>query len=623
MCGIAGVVNFDGTKVNNDNLISASNLMKQRGPDVEGIWSENNCGLAHRRLSILDLSPLGNQPMISSNERFVIAFNGEIYNFQDIKNKLGNEADYLKGHSDTEILLEAWSKWGIDTLDMLDGMFAFSIWDRKLNKMIAARDRMGEKPYYYFWDNKTFAFSSRPKPLFKLSTKIKKDYDQQALRYFLESGYIPAPNSIHRDLKKLPAAHYLEVDQSGMTIKRYWSSFEIDTDQSLNKRNEKELLDELDELLFDSVEKRMVSDVPIGAFLSGGIDSSIIVAMMSKINKNPIKTYTIGFNEKKYDESEHAEKVANYLGTEHSCENLKVDDLLKLLPKFLDEYDEPFFDSAAFPTLAVSRLASQTIKVNLTGDGGDELFGGYHYYRIAKALNPLHKLPKTLKTMLSSFIGLLPQHQMQLVSKAISQDNSARSFAFTRSIAKDFRNVLSGDVLNKTDGLLDLFSETASYFPKNMHPSEQAMRLDANFTMNDDYLQKTDVATMAYSLEARAPLLARDIIEWAMKLPIKWKVRFFTNKYLLRKLAYRHIPKEIMDRPKRGFGVPIDAWLRGPLSDWSFKRINDPEYFKNLPLDQSAVVNLFRIHQSGRRDVHPLLWAVLMLLEFNIRVDQD
>ena len=623
MCGIAGIVNFDGNKVNNDNLKSASDLMKQRGPDVEGIWLENNCGLAHRRLSILDLSPLGNQPMISSNERFVIAFNGEIYNFQEIKDKLGNQAKYLKGHSDTEILLEGWSKWGIDILDMLDGMFAFSIWDRKLKKMTAARDRMGEKPFYYFWDNKTFAFSSRPKPLFKLSSKIRKDYDQQALRYFLESGYIPAPYSIHIDLKKLPAAHYLEVDQSGISIKRYWSSFELDTDHSLAKSNEGQLLDELDDLLFDSVQKRMVSDVPIGAFLSGGIDSSIIVAMMSKINNDPIKTYTIGFNEKRYDESEHAEKVANYLGTHHSCENLQVNDLLKLLPTFLDEYDEPFFDSAAFPTLAVSRLASQNIKVNLIGDGGDELFGGYHYYRIAKVLHPIYKLPRPLKKMLSSSIGIFPQHQMQLVSKAINQEDSARSFAFTRSIAKDFRNVLNRDVLHETDGLLDLFSKTASNFPKNIHPAEQAMRLDANFTMNDDYLQKTDVATMAYSLEARAPLLSKGIVEWAMKLPVKWKVKFFTNKYLLRKLAYRHIPKQIMDRPKRGFGVPIDGWLRGPLSDWSYKRINDPVYFRNLPLDQSAVVDLFTIHQSGRRDVHPLLWAILMLLEFNIRIDQD
>ena len=621
MCGIAGIVNFKENQVSEDRLRSASDLMRQRGPDYEGIWVENNCGLAHRRLSIIDLSPLGNQPMISADGRYVIAFNGEIYNFEELKSKLGSSSALIKGTSDTEILLECWSKWGKDTLDMIDGMFAFTIWDRKLKKLIAARDRMGEKPLYYFWNNQTFAFASRPNPLFELIPDASKEYDHQGLRYFLESGYIPAPYTIHSCMKKLPASHYLEVDESGIKINRYWNSENISTNEAWNKRSEDDLLDELDEILFKSVKERMVSDVPIGAFLSGGIDSSLIVAMMTKINQSPIKTYTIGFEEERYDESSHAKRVADHLGTQHDCENLKVDDLLDLFPVFLNEYDEPFFDSAAFPTLAVSRLASKSIKVNLTGDGGDELFGGYHYYRIAKSLNPLYKLPNALRHSLSHFLGMLPQHQMQLVSKAIIQKDTARSFAFTRSIAKDFRQILGNEILDTTDGLLDLFSLESKKYPDSLHPAEQAMRLDAKFTMNDDYLQKTDVATMAYSLEARAPLLSRSVIEWAMQLPIKWKVRLFENKYLLRKLSYRYIPRTIMDRPKRGFGVPIDEWLRNQLSDWASNRINDKDYYKNLPLDQTAVINLFNIHKSGRRDVHPLLWAVLMLLEFNSRND--
>lgn len=623
MCGIAGIADFKDHQISRENLKRASDLMIERGPDAEGIWVGENCGLAHRRLSIIDLSSSGNQPMISSNERYVIAFNGEIYNFLEIKKDLGTDADNLLGHSDTEILLEAWSKWGVNTLDKLDGMFAFSIWDKKLKKLTAARDRLGEKPFYYYWDGKRFAFASRPKPLFKLIPSISKDYDYQALRYFLESGYVPSPYSIHKELKKLSAAHFIEVDQSGIQVKRYWNSNDIATEESWKKRNEDDLLDELDEILSDAVEKRMISDVPIGAFLSGGIDSSIIVAMMSKKKTNPIKTFTIGFDEKKYDESMHAQNVASYLETDHSCENLQVNDLLKLLPTFLNQYDEPFFDSAAFPTLAVSRLASKSIKVNLTGDGGDELFGGYHYYRIAKVLSPFFKMPKELRSFFSTLTGLLPQHQMQLISKAISKNSSAESFAFTRSIAKDFRNVVDEDILGQTNGMVDLFNIAASELPKGINASEEAMRLDARYTMNDDYLQKTDVATMAYSLEARAPLLAREVVEWGMKLPINWKVKFFSSKYLLRKLAYRYIPRPLMDRPKRGFGVPIDSWLRGPLSNWANERINGKEYFHDLPINQKAVQELFKLHQSGRRDVHPLLWAILMLLEFNIRNNQD
>jgi len=620
MCGIVGRINFDGNSIEQNTLVSASELMHERGPDDKGIWIEKNCGFAHTRLSILDLSSAGSQPMISSNSRYVIVFNGEIYNCLELREDLGGKNFNWKGHSDTEILLEGWSRWGIDLLDKIDGMFAFAIWDRKLQKLTAARDRMGEKPFYYHWDGKIFGFCSRPKPLFKVLPHLSSEYDDQALRYYLESGYVPAPYSIHKAVRKLPAAHYLEVSKNDLKIESYWDPSKIETKISWVKRNQNDLLDELDEILLSTVKQRMISDVPIGAFLSGGIDSSLIVAMMSKINNDPIKTFTIGFKEKAYDESQHAQKVAEHLVTDHYCEDLKVNDLLDLLPSFLHHYDEPFFDSAAFPTLAVSRLASKHIKVNLTGDGGDELFGGYHYYRIAKVLNPFFMLPNGLRNCVSLFSGLIPQHQFKLLSKAIGESNAARSFAFTRSIAKDFRQLLSKDVLNKTDSLADLFENTSEQFPSNLHACEQAMRLDATYTMNDDYLQKTDVATMAYSLEARAPMLGRKVVEWGMKLPTKWKIRGLTNKYLLRKLAYRYIPRQIIDRPKRGFGVPIDDWLRGPLSGWAFERLNNSDYFKGIPINQSAAKSLFQLHQSGRREVHPLLWAILMLLEFNKRL---
>jgi len=296
-----------------------------------------------------------------------------------------------------------------------------------------------------------------------------------------------------------------------------------------------------------------------------------------------------------------------------------VNDLLALFPEFLAQYDEPFFDSAAFPTMAVSRLARQHVTVALTGDGGDELFGGYHYYQIIRYLGYITRLPSGSVQLLSWILSKMPVHNLKLISSALREGNLASAFGFSRSIAKDFQNVLTNELLNRTKSLRNLFEETAESFDSSLHPSEQAMRLDCLFTLNDDYLQKTDVASMAYSLESRAPLLSRKVVEYGMKLPIQFKINGNTSKDLLRKLAYRYIPREIMDRPKRGFGVPIDSWLRNELRDWASDRINDPENFKNLPLQHSAVKTLFDLHQSGSRNVHPLLWAVLVFLEFHAR----
>jgi len=620
MCGIVGRVNFSGEEVGLQRLENAASLITERGPDDSGIWEENGCGLAHRRLSIIDLSEAGHQPMHSSDGRYVCVFNGEIYNFLELRIQLGGDSHTWKGHSDTEILIESWARWGINMLDRIDGMFAFVIWDKRLRKLFAARDRMGEKPFYYHWNGKSFGFSSRPNPLFKLFNQLSTEYDEQALRLFLESGYVPAPHSIHKDIKKLPASHFLEVSESGLEIKRYWDLRTITPETSWKRRSEGDLLDELDEVLVQSVKQRMITDVPFGAFLSGGIDSSLMVAMMGKHTNTPIKTFTIGFEEKAYDESSDAQAVAEYLGTEHHCEHLHVDNLLDLVPDFLHHYDEPFFDSAAFPTMAVSRLARKHVTVSLTGDGGDELFGGYHYYRIAKMLDAFFSMPTWGRSAVAQISGMLPKHNFKLLSAALKESSSARAFAFSRSIAKDFRSILSDDVLQRTYGLRDLFDKAALSFPSGLHGSEQGMRLDALYTLNDDYLQKTDVASMAYSLESRAPMLARSVVEWGMKLPVNWKLHGATNKYLLRKLAYRYIPRNLLDRPKRGFGVPIDGWLRNQLKEWTQERINDPQYFDGLPLKQDAVQSLFALHQSGQRNVHPLLWAVLMLLEFNSKV---
>ena len=618
MCGITGIVDYAGNNISSARLRSASDLISHRGPDADGIYIEQLCGLAHKRLSIIDLSDMGRQPMISSDERFVCVFNGELYNFRELKDEISSFGHTWRGDSDTEVLLEAWRIWGPSSLKKFDGMYAFSIWDKKEKKLFAARDRFGEKPFYYYRNNNLFAFCSRPKPLFELLPEISKKYDEQSLRFFLESGYIPAPRSIYENIQKLPAAHYLVLSSEKLEVIRYWDPNGIHTNHQLRQRNENEIIDELDEIITRSVKNRMISDVPLGAFLSGGIDSSLMVAIMAKHKTSPISTFTIGFDEKAYDESAHSQAVADHIGTEHYCENLQVKDLLYLLPDFLKNYDEPFFDSAAFPTMAVSRLAKKHVSVAITGDGGDELFGGYHYYQIIKYLSLISKLPSLTVKLMSSLLQKAPSHSLKLVSAALKENSNARAFAFSRSIAKDFQEVLDKELLARTIGLKDLFEESAAPIEKILHPCEIAMRLDCQYTLNDDYLQKTDVACMAYSLESRAPLLSKEVIEYAMKLPVNYKIGS-QPKYILRKLLYRYVPKEIVDRPKRGFGVPIDGWLRVELKDWAYERVSDPEYFKDVPLDQKAVKKLFTLHQTGSRNVHPLLWAILVFLEFHGR----
>ncbi len=619
MCGIVGRINFNGNHVDDKHLQIAAESLHHRGPDDVGFWNTEGGGFAHKRLAIHDLTDAGHQPMLSTDGRYVCVFNGEIYNFELLKKSLSSHKSNWRGHSDTEVLLEAWLVWGEGLLDRIDGMFAFAIWDRQKRKLFAARDRMGEKPFYFHTGNGCFGFSSRPSQLFTLFPDLSGDYDEQALRLFLESGYIPAPHSVYQHVKKLPAAHYLIADNNGVEIKRYWNFSDIEPEQSWSHRKEDDLLDELDEILSRNVSMRMASDVPLGAFLSGGIDSTLMVAMMAKQSQSPIKTFTIGFDVKAYDESQHAQMVAEHLNTEHYCEQLQVNQLLDLMPNFLEHYDEPFFDSAAFPTMAVSRLARQHVTVSMTGDGGDELFGGYHYYRIAKMMNPFFSLPDWMRNTVAGLVGGVPKHNFQLMRSALQQSNSARAFAFSRSIAKDFREILDGDLLKRTQSLRDLFEAQAKQFPKGLHASEEGMRLDMQYTLNDDYLQKTDVASMAFSLESRAPILGREVVEWGMRLPVDWKLRGSTNKYLLRKLAYRYVPRSIMDRPKRGFGVPIDSWLRNELSSWAKERIDNPQYYEGLPLQQTAVKELYQLHKSGMRNVHPLLWAIIMLLEFNAK----
>lgn len=616
MCGVVGIVDFRDSIADPDVIWIAANKLYKRGPDDGGVWTEKNVGLGHRRLAILDLTSAGHQPMISRDQRYVIVFNGEIYNFLELRRQLGSGDDDWQSHSDTEVILSAYAKWGEQCVTRLQGMFAFAIWDRQAKVLFAARDRMGVKPFYYHYSRDCFAFASRPRALFSLKPNLSANIDEQALRFYLESGYVPAPFSIHQALRKLPPAHYILIKNNKLTLTRYWDFRHIAPEHAWEIRREDDLLDELDEIVTRGVRSRMISEVPLGAFLSGGIDSSLVAAIMMKYSSQPTKTFTIGFEDKNYDESNHALAVAKKLGTDHFCDYLKVDDLIELMPTFISEYDEPFFDSSAFPTMAVSKLARQHVTVSLSGDGGDELFGGYHYYQIAKALNPFFKMPFALRKFISLLVRTMPSHQLKLLSGALRQPDNIHAFAFIRSIAKDFNRVMLPEVIARTKSVSDLFLSTAEGFPGGLHASEQGMRFDAFHTLPDDYLQKVDVASMAFSLESREPLLDHELVEWAMKLPLTWKLRHGDNKYLLRRLAYRYVPQKILDRPKQGFRVPIDRWLKGPLKEWALERLNDKALFANIPLDQSKALELFKLHEGGARNVHPLLWGILMFLDF-------
>lgn len=614
MCGIVGLVHYR-LKADPELLKRAAESLRMRGPDDSGMWTDKNVGLAHRRLAVLDLSPSGHQPMLSADGRYVIVFNGEIYNFRELREVLGGRSGW-RGQSDTETILAAYGEWGPQCVDRFHGMFAFAIWDRATRSLFAARDRMGVKPFYYHFSPECFAFASRPRALLSMNPGWADPLDDQALRLYIESGYIPAPFSIFRQFRKLAPAHWLLLDESGLTVQRYWDFRQVIPERRWETRREDDLLDELDEMLSRSVRSRMVSDAPLGAFLSGGIDSSTVVAMMARQSELPPKTFTIGFEDRAYDESPHAAAVARHLGTEHHCEQLRVNDLLALKPTFCREFDEPFFDSSAFPTMAVSSLARKYVTVSLSGDGGDELFGGYHYYQIAGALELPFRLTASFRAALAGLAGLLPGHKAQLLSAALRRRDSLDSFCFARSIAKDFAPLLDRDALRNTFGLSELMHETARSFPAELKAPEVAMRLDMLYTLPDDYLQKVDLSSMAFSLESREPLLDQDVVEWAMRLPLKWKLRRGTRKYLLRKLAYRYVPRRILDRPKKGFEVPIADWLRGPLKNWMDDALADSQHLENFPFDRSRLAELAEIHNSRTRQAHPLLWAALVHLDF-------
>jgi asparagine synthase (glutamine-hydrolysing) len=619
MCGFLGHITFDNKPIDKLKLINSVNILQNRGPDNLGVIIENNFGLAFRRLAIIDLSENANQPISSNDKNFVCVFNGQIYNYREIYQDIKNDFVW-KSNSDTELLLNSWIKWGKDCLNKLDGMFAFAIWDKSKKILYAARDRIGEKPFYYYLDKKNFYFSSRPSALINHLPQISKEYDVQSIRSYLDSGYIPGSKSIYKNIKKLNAGHYLKFSEDDFYSSHYWEIKNINTNFSLLKKNEDDLIDELEDIFIRNLNKRLISDVPLGVLLSSGIDSSLMTAIIKKkiIPDSNLKTFSIGFDNKIFDESYSSKMIAQFLKTEHYEKKLEANDLIKLMPTFFRNYDEPFFDSSAFPLLAASQLASEHVKVILTGDGGDELFGGYNYYLIINILEKIKYLPDFLKKTLSNLLNLFPNYRLNLIAEILLKKNLIESFSFIRSIIKKNHNVLFEDVIKDTENINEIFQKTFSTFSnQEISMTEACMKLDIIYTLNDDYLQKSDLASMSYSIESRSPFLSREIVEWSARLPINYKINLFNKKYILKKLLSRYLPDHLINKKKIGFEVPIKYWMKNELHDWTKERIYNMDYYKNLPIDHNLVKKLYISFINNQQGTHTYLWAILMLLEFN------
>ena len=641
MCGITGFLATSSESATDPNQLvcQMANQLAHRGPDDLGVWIDRRASVAlgHRRLSILDLSPEGRQPMESRSGRYVIVFNGEIYNFGDLREELEAIGHAFRGHSDTEVVLAALDQWGIeDSLTRFNGMFAFGIWDRKEQELHLVRDRLGEKPLYYGWAGKTFLFASELKAL-TVHPDFHGEIDRNALALYLRYSCIPAPYTIYQGIRKLPPAARLTVRASDAGNLQepvpYWSANEALARgiQDPFPGSDEEAIDSLDELLRDAVKIRMISDVPLGAFLSGGVDSSTIVALMQAQSERPVKTFSIGFYENAYDEAKYAAAVAHHLGAEHTEFYVSPEDIIPTIPLLPEIYDEPFSDSSQVPTYLVSRLTRNHVTVSLSGDGGDEIFGGYKRYFLwgrvwdkARLIPPLGRkgISRILRSLrpeewnyferVACFLGGNREHEGLLGDRAhrLAEILSAKdSFSRYKSIVSvcDSPNDIVREGGEPRSSLRTVCQEAViSEF------GQQMMLFDSVSYLPDDILAKVDRASMAVSLEARAPFLDHRIFEFAARLPFVMKVRKSQGKWILRRVEERYLPKELVERPKKGFSLPIGEWLRSSLREWAEGLLNERRLKSEGYFHVDAVRQLWKQHISKRRDVQHHVWAILM-----------
>ncbi len=645
MCGIAGFLSFveNGSFFDTDLLVAMTTALAHRGPDAAGYFFEDNqnnndviCGLGHRRLSILDLSEIANQPMYAQNERYVMVFNGEVFNYQEIKQELPtNILQKLKTSSDSEIILELFSLMGNACVQLFNGMFVMVIYDKQMQKITIFRDRMGVKPLYYFYDGKSFAFASELKSLQKMP--LKHEIDRSAVADFLHLGYIPAPKSIYKNIFKMPTASILEIDKNGLNIHNYWDIFDkIDTKNNQTNflyQDEDVAKAELKRLLQSSVSYRLIADVPVGVFLSGGIDSSLVAALATEQaqaqNSPQMKTFSIGFAENKFNEAQFAAKVAKFLHTDHHQFIVSTKEAKNLIPTLIDIYDEPYADSSAVPTLLVSALARKHVTVALGGDGGDELFLGYGMYDWAKRLqNPLLK---SFKGIISKILQLKKTTAFQKASSLFSGDfnnfankNNANfeqmlhifsqeQFYFSKKEIKDIlklKNVVY-------DANNDVFNDNLSNNLAKINPPEFRQSVfDMCCYLPDDLLVKVDRATMQYALEARVPLLDYRVVEFALQLSPKLKYKNGERKYLLKQLLYDYVPKSYFERPKQGFSIPLIQWLRTDLRFLLEDFLSEKIIKKYDFVDFAEVEKMKKAYLRGNDYYYNRLWTLIVLHQF-------
>ena len=635
MCGFTGYWDVRGSLTSSaalDILESMTQALLHRGPDDHGLWqdSEAGLGLGFRRLSILDLTPEGHQPMHAHSGRHVMVFNGEIYNFQELRAELGGS---WRGHSDSEVVLEAIERWGLEkALARFNGMFALALWDRKTRTLSLARDPFGKKPLYYGWGDGVFLFGSELKAL-RQHPAFCGDLDREAMAAFLRFAYIPGSSTIYRKLRKLPPGALLRLSAPDPghlpEPMRHWDS----RAEALQAHEQEftgtfqEAADELESLLLDATQKRCVADVPLGAFLSGGIDSSLVTALMQRGNHAPVRTFTIGFQDRGFDEAPHAKRVADHLGTEHTELYLSSSEALDVIPHLPGMYDEPFADASQIPTFLLSRMTRQHVTVALSGDGGDELFGGYDRYRVGQLLmGRFQRMPHGLRRALAWACGRIPGRGWdRTLGAALGPRWSSSRFQKlgrilapedTQAIYRDMMSywpVPSQLVLGTSDPGSPAWRQDA--VPAEWDPVSRMMLTDTLTYLVDDILVKVDRASMANSLEVRNPLLDKRVFAFAWRLPLGFKYDGGQGKRILKEILHRHVPRDLVEREKMGFGVPLGAWLRGPLRPWA-EALLDPARLAEAGIAQKPVAAAWEGFCQRGEPNQDRLWPLLVLLQW-------
>jgi asparagine synthase (glutamine-hydrolysing) len=616
MCGITGYFSFSNAFTESE-LHAMTDCLSHRGPDASGYFTDETCALGHRRLSIIDLSDNANQPMYSENEQFVMVYNGEVYNYREIavELKLRFKTNF-RTSSDSEVILEAYAHYGVDFLSKLNGMFAIAIYDKIKKELFVCRDRLGIKPFYYFWDGRNFAFASELKALTKLK-HIPLEINKNAVYQFLHIGMIPAPQSIYKSIKKLESGNWMKVSKNTLEIKSYWKINQQVTKKIITK--EKEALVKLSDLLMSSIQYQIKSDVPFGVFLSGGIDSSLITANAVTLSGTQVNTFSIGFEENKYNESVYAKAIANHLGTSHYEFIVSYKDAIDLIDTIFDVYSEPFADSSSIPTMLVSKLAKQYVTVALSGEGGDELFFGYGSYKWAKRLNnpfvkglsnPIHTALKfTSKFERHADYFLYPDKEL-LYSHILSQEQ----YFFP---LHELDNLLTKEFLatnnNINTDVFYAFSQNIDLLKRQLTPMEKQSAFDLNFYLQDDLLAKVDRASMKFSLETRVPYLDHRIVEFALNLSPDLKYKDGTTKYLLKEILYQYVPKKFFDRPKQGFAIPLEKWLKNELRFLVELNLSEEVIKKYNLVDYAYVSALKKDFFDGKDYLYNKIWILVIL----------